>query len=102
MSITILPKFLKRYFWDVDYHHIDPQHRAEYVVKRILEYGDGKAVRWMRENFEKAKIKEVLCETRDLSPQSANYWAIVLGVDRKEITCLQKRYLEIRKSCWPY
>ena len=102
MAQAKLPEFLKSLFWDVDHRNISPQDRAEYVIKRILEYGDRKTVHWMRRNFKKIKIKEVLCRARDLSPQSANYWAIILGVNRKRIKCLQKRYLEIRKSCWPY
>lgn len=102
MAKAKLPKFLKRYFWEVDYRKINLQQRAEYVVKRILEYGDKRAIRWMEQNFKEAKIKEVICGTKDLSAQSANYWAVVLGVDKKKVKCLQKHYLEIRRSYWPY
>lgn len=97
-----LPKFLRPLFWEVDFHNLSPLKKPDYVIKRILEYGDKKAVRWMGQNFNKSKIKGVLYKTRDLSPQSASYWAVVLGIDKRKVRCLQRHYLEIRRSCWPY
>jgi len=39
-----LPRFLNKYFWDVEFEKIDLQKRRVYVLKRILEYGDERAV----------------------------------------------------------
>lgn len=98
-----LPKFLRPLFWEIEVSNLDPiNKRSDYVIKRILEYGDKKAVRWMAKNFSRAQIIRVLCTTRDISPKAANYWAVVFGIDEKRVRCLQKRYLEIRRSCWPY
>lgn len=96
------PKFLKRYFWEVDFGKLDAKKSAEYVVNRLLEYGDEKAVRWMLDRFGKKQIKYVLCKYRGYSEKSANFWALVLGVPRNKVLCLQKSYLEMRKRTWPY
>ncbi len=39
-----LPSFLHKYFWDVEFKKIDFEHRRFYVLKRILEFGDEKAI----------------------------------------------------------
>lgn len=96
------PKFLKKYFWDIDFAKLDMKTHSQYVLERILEYGDEKAVRWMEKNFTKDEVADILFHFRGLSPKSANYWAVILGIDRREVLCLQKPYLERRRMHWPY
>lgn len=98
----MLPAFLKKYFWDLDFEALDAKRHAKEVLVRILEYGDTKAARWMRENFNPKEIEEVLTRSRCLSPRSANYWAFLYHIDRSKVSCLQKPYLEMRKRHWPY
>jgi hypothetical protein len=97
-----IPKFLKKYFWDVDFDKLDVKAHSQDILTRLLEYGDEKAIRWMKRNFTKDEIADVLFHLRTVSPKSANFWALIFGIDRKKVLCLQKHYLEIRKRCWPY
>ncbi|MBL7073661.1 hypothetical protein ISS37_00275 [candidate division KSB1 bacterium] len=97
-----LPIFLSKYFWEVDFASLDAEKYPKYVIERILEYGDIKAIRWMKKNFSLDEIKNVLYNTRGLTLRSATFWAIVLGIPKKSIKCLSKPYLEIRKLFWPY
>lgn len=96
------PKFLKRYFWNVDFSKLDVQAHGRAVLVRILEQGDERAVRWMKRNFTREDIADALFHLRSISPKSANYWALIYGLDRQRIPCLQKPYLEIRRKHWPY
>ena len=98
----MLPKFLKKYFWDLDFEALDPPRHNQEVLVRILEYGDLQATLWMRKNFHRKEIEEVLTRRRALSPRSANYWALIYNIDRSKVRCLQKSYLEMRKRHWPY
>ena len=41
------PAFLKQYFWDIDFDKLDIEKYPLYVVARILNYGDEKAIAWM-------------------------------------------------------
>ena len=97
-----LPKFLKKYFWDIDFDKLDLKTHYQDILVRILEYGDEKAIDWMKRSFTKDDVAEVLFRLRGISPKSANFWALIFGIDRKRILCLQKHYLEIRKKHWPY
>ena len=97
-----LPVFLRGYFWDVDFEKIDFNNRKMYILNRILEYGDGKAVAWMWKNFKKSEIKNALCNFRGYSQKSANFWALMLDVKKEDVKCLSKHFRETQKQFWPY
>lgn len=97
-----LPQFLKKYFWDVEFEKLDTALYSQDTLVRLLEYGDQKAIRWMRRNFTKDEIADCLYHLRSVSPKSANFWALIFGIDRKKVLCLQRHYLEIRRKHWPY
>ncbi|MFH1777136.1 MAG: hypothetical protein ABH952_06245 [Candidatus Omnitrophota bacterium] len=97
-----LPKFLKKYFWDVKFENIDLRKRRIYVLRRIMDYGDGEAISWMWKNFTELEIKNILRNYRDLSLKSANFWAVIVNVKKEDVKCLKKSFRETRKQFWPY
>lgn len=97
-----LPKFLNKYFWDVDFKKLDAGEYPYFVIERILEYGDEQAVKWMMGNFKKPEIKRALMKKRGISPRSANYWALIFSVPKNKILCLKKSYRKVKESHWPY
>ena len=68
--------YMRKYFWDIDPKKARPKSHPEYYIKRILEYGDLKAFRWLKLVFGKEKIKKIARKVR-LSPKSKNYWTNV-------------------------
>ncbi len=100
--MKVLPKFLKGYFWDVDFKKICPEKNRLFILKRILNYGDEKAVNWMHKNFGDSEIKYALSNFRGYSRKSANYWVLVLGVPRGKVLCLKELSLKEPRTFWPY
>lgn len=100
--MNCLPEFLKEYFWDVKFEELDLEKWRVFILKRIMEYGDDKAVDWMWKNFKKSEIKDALCNYRGYSRKSANFWASVLDIPKQEVLCLKKSSSKIPKSIWPY
>ena len=97
-----LPKFLKKYFWDVDFLKLDKDFHHRFIIERILEYGDEKAIRWLSKHFKKSELKKTLIERKDLSPLSANYWGLILNVPRNKILCLRKQSQKKPERTWAY
>jgi len=97
-----LPKFLKKYFWDVDFEKIVPSKSKICILRRILEYGDEKSVKWMWKNFKKSEIINALSNYRGYSQKSANFWALILNVKKENVKCLSKSFMETQKQFWPY
>ncbi len=97
-----LPKFLQEYFWEVEFDQINFKERRIFVLKRILEYGDIKAVEWMQKKFRRAEIKDVLCRFRGFSRKTANFWAVILDIPKKDVLCLKKPSSRAPKKIWSY
>ncbi len=97
-----LPSFLKRYFWDVDFSSLDKKKYPDFIIARILEQGDQKAINWLENNFNCPKIRRVLTSARGLSSKSVNYWSLILNVPKNKILCLQKQSQNKLQKTWPY
>lgn len=97
-----LPPFLKKYFWDIDIHDLDNKKYQPFIVERIMEYGDDKAIQWMNQNFSRDVIRKILTERRGISPRSANYWALVYNVPKNKVLCLNKRFQKKHAKTWNY
>ena len=102
MRKTKLPTSFKKYFWDVDFNKLNPQNNASYIILRLLDRGDAKVISWLVKNYPKGLIKEIIINRRGLSPKTAVFWALLLGIDQKKVVCLQTPYLKMRQELWPY
>ena len=85
----MIPRHLYPLFWDANLASFDPAAYPEYTMARILEYGDEKAVAWMKETFPEAEIKRVISTERRLSRKSANFWALVYGIALDDVAALR-------------
>lgn len=94
--------FLKKYFWDVDFKKLDPEKNYQYMIVRLLERGDELVIKWLYKKYSTDLIKEVITTQRGLSPKTASFWALLLGIDQRKIVCLQTPYLKMRQAHWPY
>lgn len=93
-SAAAVPEPLRLLFWDLDTQHFDPRAYPRYAIERVLEFGDGQAVTWMKSLFTDSEVVEVLRASRRLSRRSANYWSLVYRVPRTNIRALAMIYLQ--------
>jgi hypothetical protein len=100
--MELIPNFLKKYFWDVDFSDLNKKNHSKFIIERILEYGDIKGMNWMRKEFKLSQIKNVVQTSRNLSRKSANYWQIILGLNKDKVLCLKKSFLKKREPIWKY
>ena len=66
------------FFWDTEPDRIDLQKNKEYIIERVLELGDDKAVRWLFAKYPRSEIKKVLARSRRISRKSSHYWSLIL------------------------
>ncbi len=93
---TQLPEFLRSYFWDVKFDLLDFKKSKNFILKRVLDRGNTEALIWVRQNYTNREIEKLVLTTRDISPKTANFWALFLGIDKKKVVCLQKPYSRIQ------
>lgn len=72
-----MPKFLKKYFWDVDFKTLDYKKDRIYILKRLLEYGNSRAISWAWKKYAKRDWREAL-KSREVSPMTKNFWRLLI------------------------
>jgi hypothetical protein len=85
----MIPQELAPLFWDVNREDFNPAAFPEYTIGRVLEYGDEKAVAWLKGAFSEAQIKEVIRCERRLSRKSANFWALLYQIPAEQVAALR-------------
>lgn len=89
--VSKLPEELHKYFWDTDPTKLNLRRHRRFIIERVLEFGDEKAVRWLRQTFGDEAIKEVVCRSRRISKRTANFWRLILNIPKGQVACLSKR-----------
>ncbi|MFB3922337.1 MAG: hypothetical protein ACE145_11485 [Terriglobia bacterium] len=84
----MISKEISAFFWDVNVDTFDPLLYSQYTLGRLLEYGDEKAVAWMKAHFSGDLIRQAIRTDRRLSRRSANFWALVYGIPSTEVVAL--------------
>ena len=89
----------KSLFWDTDINNIDPVKHKNYIIERILKFGDFGDYNWLKNKYSINDIKDVLLkEKSDLDPKSINFWCRSFGV--KESICTQKLLAKTQELFW--
>lgn len=96
----MLPKYLQRYFWDVDFKILDTRKDSFFIIERLLEFGDRQSIGWLRRIFSEEEIKEVIKKSRALSRRSCNFWSTVYKIPKNQILCWKKSFPKIPAGVW--
>jgi len=96
----MIPRAFHKYFWDVDPK--DLSQKPLFVIQKLLDKGDLQSASWVIKNYDPKTIKKAFLTLRDFSPKTAYFWKLFLGIPEDKILCLQKPYLRMRESHWPY
>jgi len=96
-----LPNFLQPYFWDVEFQKLNLKKHRQFILTRILNYGDRKALDWAKKRFTKNEIQKTIFSSRSLDRKSLNFWSLIFGVSQKAL-CSKKLSQVRRGKIWSY
>lgn len=71
-------------FWDAD--NVDIERHADYVIARVLDFGDEKDLNKLREIYSDDDLIRVVRKKRGLQPMSRRFWSLYFGIDLGEET----------------
>lgn len=74
-----LPTRFRKYFWDVVFEDLSWEKNPLFISERILNYGNEQDIRWLLDNINKALLKSVIKNSRNLNAKTRNYWQIMLA-----------------------
>ena len=77
----------KSLFWDVDV--LDPNKDANFIIARILNFGDVDDFIWAMRFYGHDKVEAVLRRSTQLNRKSLSFWCQFFNIDPS--TCTAKR-----------
>jgi hypothetical protein len=95
-------EILQPIFWNLDVEKLDLKKNSRQIIEQVLEWGDLPQIHWMLKTYSKEEIVEAVKGSRQLSKKSANFWANYYQIPKDEVKCLNKHFLAIHRSIWPY
>ena len=70
--------FRQSLFWDTDPKRIDIKKNAEYIIERVLDFGNDAEVSWVYHNYDKSELQKVVDNPRRLRPRAKKLWRLIL------------------------
>jgi len=69
-----IPANIKKYFWDTDPDNLKLKGDSYYIISRLLEYGNVKAIKWLLKIYPKKTIKITAKKSRNISDRTKAFW----------------------------
>ncbi len=97
-----LPTALRGLFWDAAPDTVDVIAHRDFILDRVLEYGDIAAVRWAEQTYGTAGLRAYFRTRggRRLSAKTRAFWSAMLGLD--DNVCTPKSLPPTNNPLWPY
>lgn len=85
-------------FWEMNPKKLDYQKDAEFIISRVLDFGNLKEWKAIKDFYGLPKIKKMAQRHVFSDPRSANFWAIIFGIPFKNLRCTKKSSLKIPRA----
>ncbi len=93
----LLSDNLGRLFWDIDLSEVSLNNYPEWVVERVLEFGNFDDVQLLVRYFGKAAFLDLVSGARFASRRTMSFWEAVL--EQEGCACTRKFSREIVWTC---
>jgi hypothetical protein len=85
-------------FWDVDFQKLDKKRDAEFIIGRVLDFGNLKEWKEINNLYNALTIKKVAQKHIFTDPRSANFWSKILHIPLKKLQCTRNPLLKTPKA----
>lgn len=82
-----LPDYLKVYFWDTELGELDLHKHRHFIISRILNEGNDRALNWLLNQYDRKTIKTAVKASRSLTPKTARCWQNYFSLKEEELCC---------------
>ncbi len=94
-----LPAWLKPFFWDVDVENLDLKQHHVFIIERLLNEGDHKALSWLFKTYLNEEIKKAVSTSKKLTLKSARCWQNYYGLSEEEMRCFGRYSISPDRYC---
>jgi len=83
-------KLDKTLFWDVKFKDLDYEKHANFIVGRVLNYGDESDYKEIKKEYGVRKIKRIARDINYTNKKNINFWSFILNIPINSFKCTKK------------
>lgn len=96
-----LKKALNRtLFWDVDVKKLDYKKHANFIIERILSFGDEKDFKILQKIYNLNKIKKAAIKLNYPDKKTINFWSVIFDIPFNSFLCIKKLSILKPNAFW--
>jgi hypothetical protein len=95
---NIYQSFSTNLFWDIEPSDLDMEKHAEYIVGRVLDYGDWKDWLFIRDYYGIEQIKKIALGLRSLERKSLAFISTITCIPENQFRCYE--LLQSKNTHW--
>ncbi len=83
-------QFSKTLFWDINLKDLDYKKNANFIIGRVLSFGDEKDYQFLKEIYGLRKIKDVAVKLDYPNKRTINFWSLIFNIPFNSFLCIKK------------
>lgn len=80
----------KELFWDVDFKKLDYAKNADFIIERVLSFGDEGDYRILKKIYGLKKIKKAAVKADYPDKKTTNFWSVIFEIPLNTFLCVKK------------
>jgi len=92
-------KLSQNLFWDVNSKNLDYQKDADFIIERVLNFGDEGDYKKIKKMYGLRKIRTAAKKINYINKKNINFWSIVFNISPDLFQCT-KRFLTKKQSAF--
>lgn len=85
-----LKQLNKTLFWDVNFKDLDYKKNADFIIERVLSFGDKKDYQILQEIYSLKKIKKTAVKINYPNKKTINFWSLIFNIPINSFLCIKK------------
>ncbi|MEW5805480.1 MAG: hypothetical protein AB1721_02015 [Patescibacteria group bacterium] len=85
-------------FWDVDSAKLDFEKNADFIIGRVLDFGNLREWQAVKNFYGLIRVKKAAQKHIFADDRSVNFWAMILNLPAKYLKCIKRPSLKIPKA----
>jgi len=82
-------KLDKNLFWDVNFKDLDFEKNKNFIVNRVLLYGDIDDYKKIKNFYGLRKLKDIAKKVKYLDRKSLNFYSLIFKIPQNQFLCFQ-------------
>ena len=80
----------KALFWDVNFKNLDYIKNENFIIERVLSFGDEKDYQFLQKVYDFEKIKKIALKLDYPNKKTINFWSLIFNIPINSFLCIKK------------